>query len=118
MNKNIILLTIILITYSLKSIGQELRFKEHFDFIHNNTINYPENLPVDNNGSHNNLERVAYILESYLISYEATLDKSYLIKFINKTIEIISLRGTYLYSETNSGNYIANNTWNFVTFLP
>ncbi|MFN7013114.1 MAG: T9SS type A sorting domain-containing protein [Bacteroidia bacterium] len=116
MNKYIILLTIILITYSLKSIGQELRFREHFDFIHNNTINYTENLPVDNNGSHNNLERVAYILESYLISYEATLDKSYLIKFINKTIEIISLRGTYLYSETNNGNYIADNTWNFVTY--
>jgi hypothetical protein len=116
MNKKIILLTIILLTYSLKSIGQELRFKEHFDFIHNNTINYPENLPVYNYGSHNNLERLAYILESYLISYEATLDKSYLIKFINKTIEIISLRGTYLYSETNNGNYIANNTWNFVTF--
>jgi hypothetical protein len=41
-----------------------------------------------------NLEPVAYVIESFIIMYETTKDKAYLIKAVNKSIELINNRGT------------------------
>lgn len=37
-------------------------------------------------------DRVSDVLSSYLKMYKVTKDKAYLIKFINRTIEVINLR--------------------------
>ncbi|MFN4235112.1 MAG: hypothetical protein ACK4IK_09935 [Bacteroidia bacterium] len=60
-----------------------------FNYIGNNYI--PTN--IDLSSQLGNLEFTGYVIESLITMYETTKDKAYLIKAINKSIELINVRG-------------------------
>lgn len=93
-----------------------MRFKELFDFLGTHKYDYTFNIPLVQDGYYSsltypfnnytypnnatdaeiefgNLESVGNLLESLIRMYEITHDKAYLIKAINKSIQLMNARG-------------------------
>lgn len=78
-----------------------LAIKEHYDYTHSKVafngvysgiVEYIEYSNPLSEGAYG--EQLGYVLESYINMYKTTKDKAYLIKFINKTLQIMSWRNT------------------------